>query len=418
MTVPASNPVPTVEEPVGPEPAALARPATLVTDEHPTPTTSRSERVRRAPAPATFRLMLEGLGVAMYATDARGRITFFNEAAVELWGRRPEVGELWCGSWELMEIDGTPMAHDACPMAIALRERRPVRGGEAIALRPDGSKVRFLAYPTPLFDERHRLLGAVNTLIDVSDRIRAEEAADAAGRALAASNAVKDEFLGLVSHELRTPVTTIYGNARLLQARGTELQESVKASMLADMAEEADRLHGIIDNLLHLTRLESGADLELEPLVLHRMVERIVRSFRMRHRARDVRVIATPSSALVDGDESYLTVLLENLLSNASKYSPPDQSIEVFMQIDTHEATVVVADRGIGFGETPTEALFEPFYRSDSARTVAGGLGIGLALCRRIVDALGGRIFARPRRDGGAEVGFTLPVQPFPQEPA
>jgi PAS domain S-box-containing protein len=411
--------LPAVDDRIDQEPAPFSRLPTLVADgEPPAPTTSRSRSGRRAPGPVAFQLMLDGLGVAMYATDARGRITFFNEAAVELWGRRPEIGERWCGSWELLEIDGSPMAHDACPMAVALRERRPVRGGEAIALRPDGSRVRFLAYPTPLFDDRGRMIGAVNTLIDVGDRIRAEEAAHAAARALAASNAVKDEFLGLVSHELRTPVTTIYGNARLLQARGDELHESVKASMIIDMAEEADRLHVIIDNLLHLTRLESGEDLDLEPVVLHRVIERIVRSFRARHRPRDIRIVATPSSALVDGDETYLTVLLENLLSNAVKYSPPDQPIDVMIQIDTEEATVIVADRGMGLGETPAETLFQPFYRSEAARGAAGGLGIGLALCRRIVDALDGQIFARPREGGGAEVGFVLPVQPFTPEPA
>src|SRR6185503_18126662 len=137
------------------------------------------------------------------------------------------------------------------------------------------SKVRFLAYPTPLFDDKGALAGAVNVLVDVGDRHRLEEEARSVTRALAAPNAVKDEFLGLVSHELRTPVTTIYGNARLLQTRADDLEASVKASMLADMAEEADRLHTILENLLYLTRLGSGPTLELEPIVLDRTVQRI-----------------------------------------------------------------------------------------------------------------------------------------------
>ena len=117
---------------------------------------------------------LEALGVATYVTDAAGRITFFNAAAVAFWGRTPDLGELWCGSLRLLQTDGSPMAHEECPMAIALREQRPVRGGEAIAVRPDGSRVRFMAYPSPLFDDAGVLIGAVNVLVDVTARHRGE----------------------------------------------------------------------------------------------------------------------------------------------------------------------------------------------------------------------------------------------------
>lgn len=358
-----------------------------------------------------YRQFLNALGVAMYTTDAAGRITFFNAAAEEFWGRRPELGEEWCGSLRLLTTDEKPMPHDACPMAVALREQRPVRGGEAIAVRPDGTKVRFMAFPTPLFDDEGRLAGAVNVLIDVSQRHAAEEASRAASRALAASNAVKDEFLGLVSHELRTPVTTIFGNARLLQARGADLDDSVKVSMLADMAADADRLHSIIENLLHLTRLGSGSQPEFEPQVLDRIVDRCIRSFRARHRSRRVEIETTTPRAVVEADETYLGLLVENLLTNADKYSPPTMPIEVSIRLDGGEVVVAVRDRGIGFGETPPEQLFQPFFRSEEAQFAATGLGIGLALCQRIVEALSGRIWAKPREGGGAEIGFALPIQ-------
>ena len=104
--------------------------------------------------------------------------------------------------------------------------------------------------------------------------------------ALEASNAVKDQFLGLVSHELRTPVTTIFGNAVLLQARGSDLDEDLRAAMVADIATDADRLHAIIENLLHLTRLGSGSHPDLEPQVLDRVIERTVASVRTRNPGR------------------------------------------------------------------------------------------------------------------------------------
>src|SRR5689334_4992008 len=108
-------------------------------------------------------------------TDAEGRLTFYNEAAAELWGCRPELGEnKFCGSWKLYWPDGTPLPHDECPMALALRQRRPIRGMEAIAERPDGTRIPFIPYPTPLYDDNGRMVGAVNMLADISDRKHAD----------------------------------------------------------------------------------------------------------------------------------------------------------------------------------------------------------------------------------------------------
>lgn len=374
-----------------------------------------SDEVIAGPHPgrtSRYQQFLEALGVATYTTDEAGRITFFNAAAAELWGRRPEIGEEWCGSLRLLHPDGSPMRHDECPMAIALREQRPVRGGQAIAVRPDGSRVRFEAFPTPLFDEANHLVGAVNVLVDVTERHKAEERSRASARALAASNAVKDEFLGLVSHELRTPVTTIYGNARLLQSRGSHLEDDVKEAMLADMVADADRLHSIIENLLHLTRLGSGTEPDLEPQVLERVVERAVRSYAARHPSREVRFSTIMTTAVVDADETYLTLLVENLLTNAEKYSEADTPIDVEVSASDTEVCVAIRDRGIGFGDDLPETLFEPFYRSQEAREAASGLGIGLALCKRIMTALHGQIWALPREGGGAEIGFALPILP------
>jgi PAS domain S-box-containing protein len=115
------------------------------------------------------RQLLDALPVAIYTTDAAGRITFFNQAAVEFSGRTPEIGsDHWCVTWRLYWPDGRPMAHDECPMARALKEDRPIRGGEAIAERPDGTRVPFMAYPMPLHDASGRLIGAVNMLVDIT----------------------------------------------------------------------------------------------------------------------------------------------------------------------------------------------------------------------------------------------------------
>jgi PAS domain S-box-containing protein len=355
-----------------------------------------------------YRTFLESLAVAVYTTDAEGRITFFNEAAVELWGRRPEIGEEWCGSLRLFYRDGTPMEHGDCPMAIALKENRAVRGWSAFAERPDGRRVAFEPYPTPLRGPDGELVGAVNVLVDVTERLAGEEALLESTRALAASNAVKDEFLGLISHELRTPVASIYGNAVLLRDRVTAAEP--EAGMIRDLGEDADRLLRIVENLLQLTKLGSGTTLDLDPQVLDHVVRGAVEARRRRQPEREVQVRIERPTLIVEADATSLEMVIDNLLSNADKYSPAGGVTDVIVSEEDDHAVVRILDRGIGIPADAAGDVFTAFFRADHARRTAGGVGIGLAVCKRIVEAHDGRIWAGPRDGGGAELGFSLPL--------
>jgi PAS domain S-box-containing protein len=124
-----------------------------------------------------FREMIDALPVAVYTTDARGNVTHFNRAAVELCGREPVLGnDQWCVSWKLFRSDGTPLPHDECPMAVALKEGRAVRGQEIIAERPDGTRAWVEPFPTPFFDEAGNVAGGINMLIDITARKQASAA--------------------------------------------------------------------------------------------------------------------------------------------------------------------------------------------------------------------------------------------------
>ena len=113
---------------------------------------------------------LDRLPAAIYVTDRDGVITYYNRACISLAGRVPEIGrDRWCVTWKLFTTDGEYLPHDRCPMAVAIREGRPVRDVEAIAERPDGTRLHFRPYPTPLFDRDGNLAGAVNLLLDISD---------------------------------------------------------------------------------------------------------------------------------------------------------------------------------------------------------------------------------------------------------
>ncbi|MEX2482199.1 MAG: HWE histidine kinase domain-containing protein [Gammaproteobacteria bacterium] len=166
-----------------------------------------------------YRELLEALPAAIYTTDAEGRITFFNQAAVEMSGSRPQLGsDKWCVTWQLYQPDGTPLPHEACPMAVALKEGRPVRGEEAIAERPDGSRVPFIPYPTPLYDPEGVLIGAVNMLVDISERKEAES-----------------RQIGLVNelnHRVKNTLATVQSLAAQ-SMRGSAAGEDVRAAFEA-----------------------------------------------------------------------------------------------------------------------------------------------------------------------------------------
>ena len=376
-------------------------------------TASRDSSGEAAADDDRYRDLLEALGVAVYTTDASGQITFFNEAAAQLWGRRPELGEEWCGSFRLFWSDGTPMAHGDCPMAIALREGRAVRGFTAIAERPDGSRIDFQPYPTPLYDRDGQLIGAVNVLVDVTERRRMEDDLRSAAAELAKSNNVKDEFVGLISHELRTPVTTIYGNAQLLRDRLDRLPDGTRDAMVTDIADDSERLLEIIENLLLLSRMQAGTSTELEPQVLTHVIRHEIGVFSRRHPERDIRFVEVPGHhVVVEADRTHLVLLVQNLLTNAHKYGGVEEPIEVALETVDDEARVRVLDRGLGLDDADPARLFTPFYRSTEAQRTASGLGLGLPVCDRIVKALGGHMWVKGREGGGAEFGFALPLAP------
>jgi PAS domain-containing protein len=139
-----------------------------------------------------WRSALSQLPVPAYTTDSSGAVTYWNQACVDFAGREPRLGkDRWCVTWELYTTTGERLPHDSCPMAQAIQQKKPIRGCIAIALRPDGSRRAFKAYPTPFFDEVGRLDGAVNLLIDVTNE-QSSELADQASRCRRLARATHD----------------------------------------------------------------------------------------------------------------------------------------------------------------------------------------------------------------------------------
>jgi signal transduction histidine kinase len=242
-----------------------------------------------------------------------------------------------------------------------------------------------------------------NLQVEIAQRKRAEDE-------LKQALAVKDDFLGMVSHEMRTPLTAIMGIASLLDNPAMGITEGERAELMTEMRVSAERLTATIENMLALARVEAGRKTEFTAISLRAIIDEQVAQHLKRHAERAIRTHQDGNVPDATGSADLLRHVLANLVENAEKYSPPREAIEVELRLQGDEVTVRVLDRGAGLTEEETEHVFEAFYRSPRLARGSSGMGIGLSVCKRLIEEQGGRIWALPRPGGGSEFGFSLPV--------
>ncbi len=223
----------------------------------------------------------------------------------------------------------------------------------------------------------------------------------------------RDAFIGVVSHELRTPITTIYGMSHLLRERHASMAPEAVDEHLGDIEAESDRVRRLTEDLLVLSRAEGGRlDVAGEPIVLRNVVHAAVESERARSKTHRFTVDASSGLPIVLGEEVYVGQVVTNFLSNAAKYSPSGTTIRVTLTSESGGIAVRVVDAGPGVGDQVPDRLFDLFYRAPDVVGQAPGAGIGLFVCRELIRAMGGRIWAAaapPPAISGAEFGFWLP---------
>jgi signal transduction histidine kinase len=341
---------------------------------------ARTERTRGA----ELRAVIDAMGEAVLVCDGEGRVDFANRAADQLFADRPIV------SWDDLISRFDPPAGPGLDAAEAPVEL-------PLAHAPD-RWFELTAYPVPVgvrpVAEGEERQGRIAVLRDVSSARQAR--------------AQREAFLGILSHELRTPITTIYAGSKVL-SREDDLPPRTR-ELAGDISAEAERLFRLVEDLLVMTRAERGVlQLASEPVLLQRIVDSAIRLERAHWPASPIQLAGEAIDLpAVAGDATYVEQVVRNLLSNAAKYSPPGAPIEVGLEARPEGVACRVLDRGRGFATREAEDLFELFYRAPATAAQAAGAGIGLFVCRRLILAMGGRIWARPRPGGGAEFGFLL----------
>jgi two-component system sensor histidine kinase KdpD len=244
------------------------------------------------------------------------------------------------------------------------------------------------------------------------ERARLAEEAQAA-QVRVETERLRNSLLSSVSHDLRTPLATITGAVSTLQQDGARLDEETRRGLLDSVREEAERLNRLVQNLLEMTRLESGAvQLRKQLHPPEEIIGAVLGRLGKRLAGRRVTTRVPPDLPLVPMDDILIEQVLLNLLDNAVKYTPPDTPIEVIATATDQSVTVEVADHGPGLPAGAEAKVFEKFYRVEGG--AASGAGLGLAICRGIVRAHGGRIWAQNLPGGGVAFLFTLPLGAAP----
>ncbi|MEA2977249.1 MAG: hypothetical protein QOF19_2769 [Alphaproteobacteria bacterium] len=297
-----------------------------------------------------MRQVLEALPAAVYTTDAEGRVTYFNPAAAQLAGREPEIGtDSWCVTWRIYMPDGTFLPHDQCPMAVALKENRPIRGVEAVAERPNGVRVPFLPFPTPLRDSAGKLTGAVNMLVDISERKQAETH--------------QKMLLDELNHRVKNNMQMLHS---LLLTSEREAHSVEAKTVLADATRRVAAI-AAAQKLLYTTNSPRSFD-------AGEFLQAVCASAQQAFGS-DVKLEIAPVAGKLANDVSLpLALILNELLTNAVKYGVNGRgrgTVRVELQENGEEVLLSVKDDGPGFD----------LKRSDRR---ASGLGLVTGLARQI----------------------------------
>jgi PAS domain S-box-containing protein len=352
-------------------------------------------------------LILESVGDGIFGIDLEGHITFVNQAGAAALGSSPEqlTGRDMHEVIHHCDADRAPYSRSTSPILQALRRCESIRMRDEIFCRND--QVAFpVEYSANPILENGRVSGMVVAFRDVSERRRLEK--------------MKDEFISTVSHELRTPLTSLRASLGLIASGSLDRRPEKQHQMVEMAIANSDRLIRLVNDILDFDRVDKGKlPLHLQPvesIVLLRRAADV--AYPQASRARISLLVDAPPVQIL-ADEDRILQVLNELVANALKFSASDTTISLSAKPSAEgEVTFSIEDQGRGISAEKLEKIFDRFQQGDASDSRAlGGTGLGLALCRSIVEQHGGRIWAESVPGQGSRFQFTLPAPPSHPSP-
>jgi PAS domain S-box-containing protein len=370
--------------------------------------------------------LLDAVEQGVIATDLTGTIIYWNSFAEKLYGWSTEEA---LGS-NILEITPTKLLRDQAQEILSSLQKGESWSGEFIVQRRDGSEFPAMVTDSPIFSDKGELIGIVGVSVDNTERRRAEEereellAREREARSEAeAANHLKDEFLATLSHELRNPLNVVIGYAEILR-RGDNMENPAFVTKAADVIRRnALAQSQLVSDLLDLSRLQMRKlSLNCRPVSLSTVMSDAIETVKEEALAKglSLNVDLQTEILVVDGDPIRLGQIAWNLLNNAVKFTPTDGQIDVVLSEDSGEARLVVQDSGQGISPEFLPHVFEIFRQGDASSVRRqGGMGIGLALVKQLVELHSGRIVAESAGvGGGAQFTVWIPLHKLAFSPS
>ena len=355
----------------------------------------RAEQVLRE-SEKRYRDLYEEAPNAYFSVGVDGYVKRANRSATELLGYsrdelvgRP-VSDLYADT-----PNGKAKAQGVFQRFLAGEE---IHDEELEMRRANGSKVWVSLSVRPIHDKEGRVVASRSVVVDITEHKKLDQ--------------LKDDFIGLVSHELRSPMTVIMGAINTVLTEGAYLSPEETRQLLKDAASEAESLSHLLGNLLELSRVQADRlVLHAEAIEVKKVVQDAVEEIKRQSSAHQFVVSAPRKLPPVHADPLRLERILYNLLENAVKYSPQGGEIRVSVRQQKEHLVIGVSDQGVGISPSDQAKLFGPFQRLEESRPDGvRGVGLGLLVCRRLVEAHGGQIWVESEPGRGSTFFFTLPL--------
>lgn len=343
-----------------------------------------------------YRDLYEQAPDAYFSVGADGYIKRANLRATELLGYSREelvgrpVSDLYADT-----PDGKAAAEGVFKRFLSGEE---IRDQELEARRADGSSVWVSLSVRPIRDKEGRVVASRSMMVDITEQKRLDQ--------------LKDDFIGLVSHELRSPMTVITGAINTALTEAERLSPEETRQLLKDAALEAESLSNLLTNLLELSRVQAQRlVLYAEAISVKKVIRDAVDKIKRQSSTHKLVLSLPRHLPPVYADPLRLERILYNLLENAVKYSPPGGEVRVSVEPQEEHLVIGVSDQGIGISPADQKKLFEPFQRLEKSRlSGVRGVGLGLMVCRRLVEAHGGHIWVESKPGHGSSFFFTMPL--------